>query len=262
MPSYPRPPHGAIPLLGDTAVEALLAGNLSPEDTPAELRPLADAIAALSVTPAGHELAGEPAARAAYRSGFGRPARPARAHRRRNRVVGPVLSVKLAAAGVVAVGALTSAAYADVLPAPVQSLAHRTLDAPEPHRTTPPGHRGTPAGPVPAAPGMDGLCQAWAQAGAQGRAREEAVAFRRLAAAAGGAAQVKAYCAAAAHPGPSSPGRKVSHPQGKPSASSSSPAAGHPIGKSASHPDHPSPPTHPPPPSHPPPPGAKPTSLP
>ncbi len=76
MSSYPRSPHRDIPPIGDAAVEALLAGSLPPADADAELRPLAEAIAALRVAPGVHELAGEPAARAAYR-GRVRPPRPA-----------------------------------------------------------------------------------------------------------------------------------------------------------------------------------------
>jgi hypothetical protein len=260
MPDCPTPPQGGIPPIRDAAFEALLA-NLPAADAPAELRPLAEAIAALNAAPAGHELAGEPAARAAYRGGFGRAGRAARAHRRRHRVLGSILSAKLAAAAAVAAGALTSAAYANALPAPVQSLAHRTLGAPAPHPATPPGQPGTPAGPPAAAPDAHGLCIAWARAEADGQAREEAVAFRDLAAAAGGPARVTAYCAA---PRPATPpsGQQVSHPQGKPPASSSSTPAVHATGKPASHPSHPDHPSHPSHPAHPSHPGAKPTSHP
>jgi hypothetical protein len=263
MPNYLRPPQGGIPPAGDAAFEALLAGNLPPAEAPAELRPLAEAIAALSLAPAGHELAGEPTARAAYRGGFGRAARSARTHRPRSRVAGFILSAKLAAAAAVAAGALSSAAYADVLPAPVQSLAHRTLGAPSPH-PAPPRQPETPARPAPAAPDAHGLCNAWAHAEADGQARDEAVAFRTLAAAAGGAARVTAYCAEP-RPGTPPPGQRASHPKGKPSTSSSPTAAGHATGQPTSHPshpDHPSHPSHPAHPAHPSHPGAKPTSHP
>jgi hypothetical protein len=259
MSSYPRSPYRDIPPIGDAAVEALLAGSLPPADAAAELRPLAEAIAALRVAPGVHELVGEPAARAAYRGRFGRLARPARANRRRKSVLGSVLTAKLAVAAAVAAGALTSAAYANVLPAPVQNLAHRTLDAPAPHMTTPARQ---PAGPGSAATEAGGLCHAWARAEADGRPREEAVAFRNLAAAAGGAAQVKAYCAAAGHRGTQPPGQQASHPQGKPSAASSHTPAGHASGKPASHPSHPSHPAHPSHPSHPPHPSAQSASHP
>jgi hypothetical protein len=256
MSSYPRSPHRDVPPIGDAAVEALLAGSLPPADADAELRPLAEAIAALRVAPGVHELAGEPAARAAYRGRFGRLARPAGANRRRKRGPGSVLTAKVAVAAVVAAGALTSAAYADVLPAPVQNLAHRTLNAPAP-RITEPARQ--PAAPGTAATDADGFCHAWAHAEADGRPREEAVAFRNLATAAGGAAQVTAYCATAAHRGTQPPGQKVSHRHGKPSAASSPNPAGHATGKPASHPSHPDHPSHP---SHPPHPGAQSASHP
>jgi hypothetical protein len=259
MPTNLRSPHGDVPPAGDPAVEALLAGSLAPADAAAELRPLAEAFAALRVAPIAHELAGEPAARAAYRGGFGRAPRPARSHRRRKPGLGPVLTAaKLALAGAVAVGALTGVAYADVLPAPVQNLAHRTLGAPAPHTTTPSGQRGTPGGLTPAVTRADGLCQAWARAEADGRAGKESAAFRHLAAAAGGAAQVTAYCATAAHRG-TLPAGQTSHPQATPSAASSpTPSAvssptppGQAKGKPSGHPTHPAHPSHPPHPSHP-----------
>jgi hypothetical protein len=259
MSSYPRSPHRDIPPIGDAAVEALLAGSLLPADADAELRPLAETIAALRLAPAGHELAGEPTARAAYRGGFGRAARSSRTHRPRSRVVSFILSAKLAVAAAVAAGALTSAAYADVLPAPVQSLAHRTLGAPSPH-PAPPGQPETPARPAPAAPHASGLCNAWAHAEAAGQGREEAVAFRILVAAAGGAARVTAYCAAP-HPGTPPPSRRASHPKGKPSTSPSPTAAGHATGKPTSHPTHPDHPLHTSHPAHPSP-GAGPSSHP
>ena len=163
-------------------------------------------------------------------------------------MLGSVLTAKVAVAAAVAAGALTSAAFADVLPAPVQNLAHRTLDAPAPHMTAPARQ---PAAPGSAATDTDGLCHAWAHAQAGGRPREKAVALRNLAAAAGGAAQVTAYCAAAAHRGTQPPGQQVGHPQGKPSAASPPNPAGHPTGTpppeppAYGHPSHPGHPPHP-----------------
>jgi hypothetical protein len=255
MPNYLSPPQGGIPPEGDAAFEALLAGNLPPADAPEELRSLAEAIAALSLAPAGHELAGEPTARAAYRGRFGRFART---HRPRSRVVSFILRAKLAVAVAVAAGTLTSAAYAGVLPAPVQRLAHRTLGAPSPH-LAPPGQSATPARPAPAAPDARGLCSAWAHAEADGQARENAVAFRALVAAAGGVARVTAYCAAP-HPGTPPPGQGASYPKGKPSTSSDPTAAGHATGKPSSHPSYPVHPSHPGHPAHPSHPAVKPTS--
>ena len=125
-------PSGGIPPIGDAAYEALLGGHLPPADAEEGLRPLAEAIAALTVAPSARELAGEPDARATYHAGF-RLARGTRGRQRRIRLAASLLSVKLAAAAAVAAGGLTAAAYADVLPAPVQSFAHRTLRAPAPH---------------------------------------------------------------------------------------------------------------------------------
>ena len=147
MPNL-RSPGSDVPPIGDAAYEALLAGNLPPGDADAGLRPLAQGIAALTAAPSARELAGEPDARAVYRGGFGLPSGAAHA-RRRNRVLASVLSVKLAAAAVVAAGGLTAAAYADVLPAPVQDFAHRTVGAPAPHPESTPGQPVTPAVPTP-----------------------------------------------------------------------------------------------------------------
>ena len=69
-----------------------------------------------------------------------------------------VLSAKLAAAAVVTAGGLTAAAYADVLPAPVQNFAHHTMGAPAPHVAATPGRPGHPgqaghASRAPSGPG-------------------------------------------------------------------------------------------------------------
>jgi hypothetical protein len=85
-----------------------------------------------------------------------------------------------------------------------------------------------------------GLCTAYAHLKADGTARQKAVAFRNLATAAGGAANVTAYCAAVAHPGAAASGKPAGHSTGRP--------AGHPTGKPTTHPTgHPSgkPTTHP-----------------
>ena len=153
MRNFPGLPPGGVPPIGDAACEALLGGRLPPADAEGGLRPLAEAIAALTVAPSARELAGEREARATYHAGF-RPARGARGRRRRIRLTASVLSVKLAAAAAaVAAGGLTAAAYADVLPAPVQSLAHRTLRAPAPHPLPDPdpapARPVTPSGPAP-----------------------------------------------------------------------------------------------------------------
>jgi hypothetical protein len=255
MPNFPSSPAGGVPAIGDPAFEVLLAGDLPPADAERGLRPLAEAIAALTVPPSAREIAGEADARAAYRGWFTRPARGAGARnsghghiRRLTSALGVKLVTASTVAAAVAAGGLTAAAYAGVLPTPVQSLAHHALGAPAPHLAGPPGQPVTSSGPAPAIPGAHGLCHAYAQARANGNGREKAVAFRNLVAASGGPARVKTYCAAAAHPGKAPPGHQGRHSGGKPSAASShtppstgaSKSAGHPSHAPGSHPSHPS----------------------
>ena len=142
-----------------------------------------------------------------------------------------LLSAKAAAAAVAAVtvmGGVATAAYAGALPAPAQQFAHNTIGAPSPEPShTPGGPQATPAGPDASGPAAFGLCTAYAHAKAHGKASQKAVAFRNLAAAAGGAANIAAYCAAVPHPGSSHAGGPAStapttvpshsHPAGQPS---------------------------------------------
>src|SRR5262249_40142277 len=138
-------------------------------------------------------------------------------------------------AAAAALSGVAAAAYTGTLPAPAQQFAHSVIGAPSPqpsHRpgTPQPGHRpGTPqaspartnaAGPDATGPAAFGLCTAYPHAKAHGKASQKAVAFRNLAAAAGGAAKIAAYCATVPHPGSSQPGQ---------------PAPTHPAGQSASH---------------------------
>jgi hypothetical protein len=155
-----------------------------------------------------------------------------------------LLTAKAAAAAAVAAAALggvAAAAYTSTLPAPAQRFAHSVIGAPSPSASASPRHRpGTPqatpartdaAGPDATGPAAFGLCTAYAHAKAHGTASHKAVAFRNLAAAAGGAAKIAAYCAAVPHPGSSQPGQPSSaptHPAGHP--------ASHPTGKPSSHP--------------------------
>ena len=140
-----------------------------------------------------------------------------------------LLSAKLAAASLAAavtLGGAAAAAYAGKLPAPVQKFAHDTIGAPR----TPGAQPAPPATPQPAVlPGHSayGLCTAYAHHKPHGSAARKTTAFRQLAAAAGGAAHIRAYCATVAHPGNPSPGAKSGHTTGKPS----------------THPSHANPPT-------------------
>ena len=148
-----------------------------------------------------------------------------------------------AAAAAVALGGVAAAAYTSTLPAPAQRFAHSVIGAPSPSPSpsASPSHRpGTPhatpartdaVGPDATGPAAFGLCNAYAHAKAHGTASQKAVAFRNLAAAAGGAAKIAAYCTAVPHPGNSQPGQSASaptHPAGHPSS--------HATGKPSSHP--------------------------
>jgi PT repeat len=168
-------------------------------------------------------------------------------------VLTSLLSAKLAAAAsvaAVALGGTAAAAFTGTLPAPVQKLAHTTIGAPSAHHSAP----ATPVGPQPAGNAGSGLCTAWAHLKAHGTAAQKATAFRNLAAAAGGAANVKTFCASATHPGPSAhpTSKPTSHPTGKPTSLPTGKPSSHPTGQPTSLPTG-GPSSHP---------TAKPTSLP
>src|SRR6266851_7308484 len=215
MPIFPWSARGDVPPVGDPAFDALLAGNLLPEDTAGGLRPVAEAIAALNAAPVTSELAAQASALRAF-SAAGRSGEPARSLRRRHPLLSSLLSAKLAAAAAaaaVSLGGVAAAAYAGALPASMQKIAHETLGAPAPHPSARPTHPATPAGPDAAGRAAYGLCTAYAHLKADGNARQKAVAFRNLATAAGGAANVAAYCARVANPRPTPSGKPTSHPK-------------------------------------------------
>ena len=223
MASTPQPAWRGARTDGDAAAEALLAGRLAAADDDAELRLAAEALAALTAPPARSELAAEPAARAAYRAWFG-PSAPAQgACRRRHTGRGGLLRARLAvvAAAALTLGGVAAAAFAGVLPTPMQRVAHDVLAAPparpgtRPERTRHPAHTAIPAGSAGPARGAHSLCATYAQLKAHGSAQQEAVAFRHLAAAAGGPSGVTAYCAGLSHPGKVRPSAQASHPSGK-----------------------------------------------
>jgi hypothetical protein len=220
--------------VGDPAFDALLSGDPPPDGAATGLRRASEVIAALNEAPVSSELAALPSALAVFRSEIGRPGQPARSRRRRHARLGSRVSAKLAAAATAAavtLGGAAAAAYAGVLPASVQELAHHTLGAPPAHPPAHPAHPVTPAGRRAAGHAGYGLCTAYAHLKAHGSARQQAVAFRNLATAAGGAANVTAYCAAAAHPGKAPPGKPDGHPTGKPARHRTGKPARHPAGK-------------------------------
>jgi hypothetical protein len=163
-------------------------------------------------------------------------------------LLSPLLSARAAAAAAVAalgIGGFATAAFAGALPAPVQQFAHHTIGAPAAHDAAARTHdSSTPVGPNATGHPAYGLCTAWAHAKKNGTTKQRAVAFRNLAAAAGGAGNVAAYCGTVPHPGASHthPAGKPSthptppHPTGPPSSHPTGPPTSHPTGEPSSHP--------------------------
>ncbi len=150
MPGFPFPGRpGGEP--DEPLLDMIIARRVLPPDAPQPMHDLASMLAALAGPAESGELAGEAAVRAA----FSRAASPAgisaaaRRPGRRRRTRGLVRSrARLATALVVAVAGLGSvfAAYIDVLPSPIQQLAHVTVAAPAPPGPSPrhTGAAGTP----------------------------------------------------------------------------------------------------------------------
>ena len=246
MPNSPWLSRRDVPEIDDTSLAALIEGAQLPAGAPPQLQPLSETLAALTAPPASDELAGEVAAMAEFRNRFGVPLRARRSHRRRHPVLALLASVRaVVAAGVAALslGGFATAAFAGALPAPVQQFAHDMIGAPSAGVSARPSPTATPAGPDATGPAAFGPCTAWAHAKAHGTSAQQAVAFRNLAAAAGGASNIAAYCAGVPHPGATSP--RPSHPSGPPTTHSPGPPASHPPGPPASHPPGP-PASHPP----------------
>ncbi len=223
MPSFSWPGQPDASLISDASLAALLAGAQLPPGHPPELRPLAEALAELAGRPAEDELDGEAETLMAFRHHFGatEPAqRAARNHAPRSRYRPVPLGAAAAAATILGLGGLATAAYAGALPAGLQRLAHDIVGAPAPGRQPAAG----PSPPGPAATGQPGygLCTAWAQAKAHGTGTQQAAAFEELASAAGGPGNVTAYCAAVRPGGPPSfrpsPAPAPSRRSGRPAA--------------------------------------------
>jgi hypothetical protein len=261
MPIFPRPAADDPPPVGDPILDALLARAPLPESSPRRLHSMAYALAELSTAPVPEQPGAEARALAAFRGTAGRKAVTHHPRPRRRPVLTSLLTAKLtaklaaklaAAALAAGVGGAAAAGYAGVLPAPVQKLAHDTIGAPArpPTRPAPTPPAASPARPAASPPGQFGLCTAYASTRAHGSAAQRAVAFRRLAAAAGGAGKVAAYCAAVPHPGPSTAGHPTGQPGTLPTPAHATHRPGRPTGlPTPAQPSHPQP-SHPQP-SHP-----------
>jgi hypothetical protein len=267
MPNIPGSQRADVPELPDGALDALLTGDLVTDEACAGLQPAAALLAALNAAPQEGELAGHARVLVEFRHRGGMPVHARRSAPRRRRLLTALLTAKTAAAAAAtvaaALGGVAAAAYTGTLPAPAQQFAHSVIGAPSPqpshrpgtpqpsHRpgTPQPSHRpGTPqpspartdaVGPDATGPAAFGLCTAYAHAKAHGTASQKAVAFRNLAAAAGGAAKIAAYCAAVPHPGnsqPSQPASAPTHPASHPTGKPSSHPTPHPRGRPSSAP--------------------------
>src|SRR5215472_2965908 len=194
----------------DADLSMLLAGATPAADRPALLQHVADVLGALRAAPASDEAVGKAAALAEFRQQVGVSSQPNRSRRRRPTLLSSLLSAKAAAAAAVAVvglGGVATAAFANALPSAAQQFAHDTIGAPSPHASAhaadkpKAGHSGTPVGPNASGPAAFGLCTAYSHAKHHGTAAQKAVAFRNLEKAAGGAANVAAFCTSVSHPG-------------------------------------------------------------
>ena len=125
MPNIPHSPLQDGSAGTDADLVALLAGKW---DVAPGLQPVADVLAALSAEPSRGELTGEARAVAEFRR---RTRVPVPRRRARRGTAG--LRTKAAAgaaAAVVVLGGAATAAFADVLPAPIQRFAHDAIGAP------------------------------------------------------------------------------------------------------------------------------------
>jgi hypothetical protein len=133
MPSLPWTARQDDSPVDDTFLESLLAGNGLQAGAGAELRPVADALAALTAHPAGDELTGLAAARAEFRRRVAEPVRVRQSRRWRSVGLVSRLGIRVSAAAAVVLmgfGGAAAAAYAGALPSSWQQFAHQTIGAP------------------------------------------------------------------------------------------------------------------------------------
>jgi hypothetical protein len=187
--------------LSEPHLDAVLDGHFLPPDAPEDLRVAAEMLAELADPAEPGELAGEAPARMAFARRTA-PVGTSPVTRRRSSwlssVVAGLAAVLVAAAA--GLGSVAAAGYADMLPGPMQALAHRALGAP-------------PARPAPdTRPAASRLCNAYQHALSYGPASAEAAAFQKLGQAAGGAGKIDAYCAVAVPAGVAPPPRTATAP--------------------------------------------------
>jgi hypothetical protein len=214
------------PAVDQDTADRLLTGRLDPADAPPGYDAVARLLGAATAPASPDELAGERAVVAEFVAMAG--SRPATRTARRSGKPSKLLRVKAATAIVAAalsIGGVAAAATTGLLGKPARPVAPQ---APSSSGVGPAGH--VPGGA--AGTGLDrarrrGLCRAWqADQGNRAGLREDSAAFRALAAAAGGADKVPAYCKATKASGSAGKGRQ----QSAPPTSSPAPPTGPPPG--------------------------------
>lgn len=160
---------------------------------------LAPMHAALTADAAPAEVVGGHAALVAFRAvSWERAATgaPSRRPSWRPAVLSSLLASKLATAlavGAVGLSGTATAAYTGNLPDTLQDVAHDTIKAPA-------AHHEKAVGPDAEGEAAYGLCTAFTKEREHGKAAEKSVAFRNVAAAAGGADKIETYCATVPKP--------------------------------------------------------------
>lgn len=223
MPKTPVPDRAGAEL-DEQLLDAILSGQHLPAEAPEQAHVIAEMLASLAGPADPGDLTAESAVRSAFARVVPQAARPgpagvtqparhraaeAPAPRRRQSSWRPArLSARLAAALSVVVIMLggTVAAYAGVLPGPIQNLAHRIVGAPAAHK----------------GPTSQALCVAYVRAEDRHDAQALAGAFDRLAQAAGGASHVVEFCITAGEPAMMTL-RPGGRPQSSPSPTSTAP---------------------------------------
>jgi hypothetical protein len=190
MHRLPWFPKVAPPVADQDSLERLLDGRLDPGSAPPGYGGVARLLAAAAAPAAPEELAGEQQALAQFAAVHSRP--PTRASRR-NAVPSKLFTMKAAAAALVAVLSVggVAAAATGLLPGRAHHVADR---APATTAASTAGH-GVGAAVADLDTARQGLCRAWqAGEGTDHGRRTDSEAFQALAAAAGGADNVAAYC--------------------------------------------------------------------
>ena len=159
MPGFPFPgrPGGEH---DEPLLDMIFDGRVIPPDAPQEMHDLQRMLAALAGPAEPGELAGEAAARAAFirlaspvgvspaasrppaQQGTRRPASHRVSRGRRARRAGRRAGLAAALCAAAAVLASTAAAYAGVLPEPIQQMAHAAVGAPAPRQHGSPAQAG------------------------------------------------------------------------------------------------------------------------